>query len=336
MKFLTAFLLGSFLTSASLAAQIPSYKEYMQITKQIETEKSVRSIITQIKSGKLNPMIEYYDGNILSKAGRSSLAALVIRFRLNSQAPIGDVNENIELLNVIKEKGLDVNIEQTTNVDLTNNTFMDMAAKVCSVPAVNWLLQNGADPSLEDFYWVVAFRKWFAAESGSQHEKDCFAISDFFADKAQRISRYSARELFYPFIDEVNGGVGSFTEGANLIENFSPKMIESLKNLGIKLSPRPEGELPSDEWYKTFTNHVGVAIGQDYENRGNIWFDKLTEKEKAWACYYSSFDEALVAFHQNGLTDEILTSKSIGGSYTMRVMSTFMVYKFGPYCNSLK
>jgi hypothetical protein len=86
-----------------------------------------------------------------------------------------------------------------------------------------------------------------------------------------------------------------------------------------------------EEWL-----NVGVAAGQDRDNDTLNWWSQQSDSQKAWACYYSSFDEAIQGYHNLGISDDDLTTKSVGGSYTMSRFSNFMVRVFANYCNSLK
>lgn len=329
--------------SMSFAARIPTLEEFNRYSNLIMQSPSVASLISDIKLGKINPMTEIVWNNekmkreIVSNPGRSSFASQVIVSRFDARKPLGNEQENLDLLNAIIQSGVNLNIAQTDNGDYQNNSLMDVATKFCSLSAVNLLIKDGANPSLEDFYWVQAFNNWYDAESDSAFEKNCFAVADLMVNKAQSLSMKTIPMLFFPYIDEARGSVGSFVNGHKLEGNLSANMKNALAdNLGITLSERPSGDLPDETWFNDFKDVMATGIGQDYQERGITWWNKQSDVQRAWACYFSSFDETLTALHNLGYSDEELTTKSIGGSYIMKIFNKFPVYVFGPYCNSLK
>jgi len=327
-----------FSTSAVLAARIPTAKELMNYEDQIMNSNSVSQLLKDIKSGKIDPIVSMHHLNdtIYVEPGVSEIAHYVIQYRFDAKKPLGSDQENLDLLNTIINSGVNLNYLRAPKFPNEIITLMDEAATACSPSAVNILIKNGANPSLEDFYWIKAFRQWFDAESNSQFEKNCFAVADQLSDKSNSLGMYAIERLFFPKVD-TDANLGSFTEGGILETNFSQKMKDSLENkLGIKLSKLPDGDEPSKDWQKDFFINMSVARGQDDHNRGQNWWNGLTVTEKAWACYYSSFDEALTAYHNLGIMDETLITKSVGGSYVIFAFDKFPVYVFGPYCNSIK
>jgi hypothetical protein len=318
-SFLTILILYS--SSIAFASKVPTMDEFDKYANQISGSSSVASIIKDIKTGKINLIAEFRRDNdgknarIISIPGRSSFASQIIEHRFDARKPLGNEQENLLLLDTIIKSGVDLNIIQTDNLSF----------------------QNGANPSLEDFYWVKAFRQWFDADSGSQFEKNCFDVADQLSDKSNTLGMYAIEKLFFPFTSKDYGRLGSFSQGGPLDIDLSPKMKSNLEsNLGIKLSTRPEGDAPTDEWTNEFFSMMSVVRGQDDHSRGQNWWNGLSDTEKKWACYASSFDEALTAYHNLGITDEELTTKTVGGSYVIFPFDKFPVYVFGPYCNSIK
>jgi hypothetical protein len=335
-SFLTVLLVIS--SSVTFAARLPTVKELLSYEDQIRNSSSISSILRDIKNGKIDPIVslDRTTNTIYVEAGVSEMAYTLIKNRFDVRKPLGNEQENLDLLYTIIKSGVNLNYLPDPKFDENIRSLMDEAATTCSPSAVNILIKNGANPALEDFYWVKAFNQWLDSESGSQFEKNCLAVADLLSDKSNSLGMYAIEKLFFPKEDR-NSHLGSFSQGANLAENFTQKMKDSLENnLGIKLSKLPDGDEPSKDWYKVYYDSIAVARGQDYRNVGQDWWNDLTDTEKAWACYYSSFDEALTAYHNLGITDETLTTKSVGGSYVIFAFDKFPVYVFGPYCNSIK
>jgi hypothetical protein len=327
-------------TTAAFAARIPTMAEFDKYEALIKTSPSVSSMINDIKSGKISPIVQFKESNgirgVVSRPGLSDFAGYTILSRFDARTPIGSEQENLELLRVILKAGVDVNIPENSRVDYLNNTLMDVASSVCSISAINLLIANGADQSLEDFYWVKAYRNWFDATTGSQFEKNCADVMNLLADKAKSVSMFSIQQLFFPGIDRNQSSLGAFGEGESLDGSMPSTVKASLTNLGITLSSKPDGDSPDEAWMKEEWLNVGVAAGQDRDSETITWWNNQSEQQKAWACYYSSFDEAIQGYHNLGISDDDLTTKSVGGSYTMSRFSNFMVRVFANYCNSLK
>ena len=127
--------------------------------------------------------------------------------------------------------------------------------------------------------------------------------------------------------------------GAQLDKVLSEELkLKLMSKFGIKLSKRPAGEKPSDDWAGALIES-GISSDNDREHRRKNyylnWWPQFTENEKAWACYYSTFDELvpvleLIGFSEDHIMHKPITSK-FSGSF-----GEFGVKIFKPYCDSIR
>jgi hypothetical protein len=330
MKKMISIIVLTLISTSVFAARLPTEAEYKSIHDKIANASTISDVIALFQNDKISPFATW-DDKVTSVSGHSDFAYTLVHFRFNPEKPIGLTSENIQLLKIFKMKGVELN-----NVisPFVNMTLAEIASRQCSLDALKALESLGADLSNNNAYWSMAFNRSFSAGLGTEMQKACSDTIVFMSEKNKIINLHNIDQIFYP--DELNTR-GAFTKG--LAFDQLPKQSISVlgKQLNVSFSKKPDGDEPSDDWYENFEKFIGTANGQDqYPQHAIEWWNGLSTSDKAWACYYSSFDEGVQAFHSIGLTDEWLTTYSVGGLYIFTAFSKFMVYTFAPYCNSLK
>lgn len=324
------------ITSANLwAARVPTLDEGLTISKKIENNQSVSDLISLVKSDKLDFIVVYSNDNtkMMSKVtGKSTFAASVIVERLNSQNPKGNTQENLLLLDAIISKGVDVNLKQTDDTKYGGKDFwkgdvtlVTMAAESCSLDTIKLLEKRGADLGAETFNWARAFNQ--ATLRTAPLDQPCKDVAEYLLSKSRTSDLYTIRSFLY---SEAHGD--KFLNGQDIDQSLSDNLKTQIFNtLNIKFSKLPDGEAPTQEWYEYFAEEVAKPYLSNSD-----WWATQDDNHKAWACYLSTFDEAVSGFNTIGMSNDWLTSNSIGGPFVFAVFSKWMVNDFAGYCNSIK
>lgn len=336
------------ISATSFGGNIPTTEEYRAIMDMIGSDVTLKGLIRDIKNGKINPITENEGGVIISRPGRSGFGTSLINRRFNVNNLIGDEKENLELLELIIKKGMGVNVLQPDFGDkLGEATPLERGALVCSMPAINLLLKNGADPTLEGFYFVRSHKKgiYFYEEEEEEtikrRREKCAEVTDFMLKKAgeRPLSLWDTREVFDS--NKPNDLYMSLLNGWE-IDQYSDESKNIIHTkFGIKFSKRPSGDEPSDEWWGDFKDGfesgAGTNIGGTLGDSGQKQWARFSNTEKEWACYYSTIDEIVTAFNKLGFDDNSLVSTDIfkTGRFSL-TLDQFSVYTFGRYCNSIK
>lgn len=324
-----------FLTTSVFAAKIPSEKESLDIINMIKKGQSIAPIIKSIRSNKLDPFYGFNLGPI-STPGNSYLAAAILSVRMSLNNPVGSEAENVELLRIIIDKGLSVNQKQSDGDWFMNNTLLDLASRECNTSAVDLLLSNGADPKREDFYWTNSLYKSFNYELNSPNDMKCASMVLKFLDTTDKISLETAYKFLSGRFDMVDNPL---LKGAMLDIDLKPEIKEKLaEKFDVNPSPRPITEEPSGDWFSVFKKHLGQpGSSSDRPGPDNYknWWPQYSENEKAWACYYSSFDELYPLLLKIGLSEDQIMHQPLTSAYAS-AFGEFAVKIFVPFCNSLR
>jgi hypothetical protein len=334
-KVISIFTLAFFSTTL-FAARLPTENEGVDIVKKIINNTSVSDIISIVKNDKLDLVSEfiniYSNGNMKKVSGRSYFAGTIISKRLNTANPVGSLQENLYLLDLIIGKGVNLNIKQSGEgyggVDFWNGdaSLATMAADACSLETIKLLEKKGADLGAETFNWARAFNK--ATLLSAPLDQKCKDVAEYLISKSNQSDVSTIRSFLYS-----NTSNNNFLNGVDIDQSLSENLREEISNrLNIKFSKHPDGETPSEEWYQDFAERFKTPFSLE-----NDWFSSQNDNHKAWACYLSTIDESVVGFNSIGLSNEWLTSNPIGDPFAFfAVFSKTMVYDFTNYCNSIK
>ena len=289
------FILVSLFSYNAFAVGISSVNDFTKIQESIVNDKSITQLVKDFKKNKILVHQEYDNGKILSKTGRSSFASLLVEYRLNGIKPIGDMNENLDLLNFFINNGVDVNAIQTDNDHFLNNSLGDVASRSCSIDAIKLLEKNGEDFTKENFLWVDAYNASTLFPLGSKEYKTCINVAEYMITKSNDSNLDVLHRLFYPIDDY-------FSKGEELDQYFSPFLKKFLNdNLNITLSKRPNSPRPTSDAFLYFKKEIFLIVF-DGDDIAKEW-SALSNDEKEWACYLSSFDEFVEVLNNWGFTD---------------------------------
>jgi len=324
--------LAIFSTSV-FAARLPTNEEGEDISSKIENNKSVSDLISLVKSDKLDFISQFNSGKMIKTPGKSVFASSLIVERLNTQSPKGNLQENLTLLSLIIDRGVDLNMKQTDQTSKYGGTgfwngeatLVTMAAEACSLDTIKLLEKKGADLGAETFNWARAFNQ--ATLRTSPMDQPCKDVAEYLLSKSRTSDLNTIRSFLY---SEAHGD--KFLNGQDLDQSLSDNLKNQIFNtLNIKFSKLPDGEAPTQEWYEDFADNFGKPFIDSSD-----WWARQDDNHKAWACYLSTFDEAVSGFNTIGMSNDWLTSNSIGGPFIFGVFSKWMVNDFAGYCNSLK
>ena len=342
MKLLLTIILTIFTVNSYAESRLPTEQEFEEINKTLDSNDSLRPIIKAVNENKLNPIYEWY-GTVVSKPGRSSLflGLLLKRFDVDSGYK-GDLKENLELLELLINKGVNLNVKQPSNFLNTEDLIpLSFVSTSCSIDLLNLLIENGADPSLDSNLWIMSNYLSTSEKLSAPIRKDCALIAEYFLSNAKNLK---PRTIHLQF--GLNGEEEDFTGGENLRSYLSPSMIDIFNsNFGVKFSVEPTSEIPSDEWYEQFLFYLKRPVSDDYfqdqrinYKKANAWWENQSKDLKQWACYYSTFDEVIGLLVQAGQEESMLmTSPTIlMASWRYRSYGVFSIKVFKPYCDSIK
>lgn len=334
MKKVISIITLSFLSTSVFAARLPTADEGQVLFNKIKSSASIADIATLLKNDKLDLVSEFHKGSAIKKPGRSSYAASIIVDRMNTSKPVGSISENLNILDLIISKGVDVNAVQTDNDKYVSqsdfwdaqSTLVTMAAEACSIEAIKLLEKRGADLGAETFNWARAFNQ--ATLRSVPYDQPCKDVAEYLITKSNRSDISTIRSFLYS-----NTSNDNFLNGVDIDQSLSENLREEIsKKLNIKFSKRPDGETPSEEWYQDFADRFKTP----FSNEGD-WFSEQDDNHKAWACYLSTIDEAVAGFNSIGLSNDWLTSNSIGDPFpSFAFFSKSKVEYFTNYCNSIK
>ena len=341
MKLIFIMMISVFTLSAHADTRLPTYAESKSIISLLDSNNSIRPLIDEIKSKRLSPFYEVH-GDIISRKGRSALFHTLIdrRFDLGSKNK-GDLKENLELLELIIQMGLNINIEQPINmIDKEDKTPLHLLSRNCSIELFNLFTKHGADPSLDNTLWSHANALSRNKNLDTTTKAKCAFVAEYLLSNANGLS---ARTIYANYA-EWDGEI-DFSGGEILRPNTSINMIKIFKDrFSVNFSTEPSSEIPSDEWYEEFLKHFKrPSMNYSYENRteefARNWWEAQPLELKKWACYYSTFDEAITMLI-NGAGEDPKWLASSSGSIMQtdasRAYGEFAIETFVPYCQALK
>lgn len=335
MKKVISIITLAFFSTSLFAARLPTSKEGIDIYNRLKNNSSIIDIISIVKNDKLDLVavfpVNNSNGQMIKRSGVSVFAGDLISLRLNSNNPVGNLQENLHLLDLLIDQGVNVNIKQTgdgyggTDFWNGNATLVTMAADACSLETIKLLERKGADLGAETFNWARALHQ--ATQRSEDTDQPCKDVAEYLINKARVSDFYTLKSLFF-----TNDTREKFIQGNYIDQSLTDYLKTKIREtLSVSFSKRPEGDEPSDEWVNDFLERISMPTTEQKD-----WWATQDEGHKAWACYYSTFDEAVAGFNTIGMTKEWLRTNSIGGIYTFGSFSNFMVYDFTDYCNSIK
>lgn len=329
-------LMSIFLASSVSAARLPNDKESIAISNMLENSHSVKPLIDLIGSNQIDPFYKFQNFEEVSTPGASYIAATILTNRTTLDNPVGLESENLELLKIIIDKGLDLNKKQTDANWFKDNTLLDLASRECAVSVVELLISNGADDTLEDFYWLNSFHKGLNYKTGTINDIKCANLTMKFLESTKAIRLETA----YRFLSgDFNLTNNPFLKGASLDLDIPNEMKAQLRDkFGFEGSRKPNTPEPSEAWWELFQKFLS-SPSQSNDSHGPMfylnWWPQYTESEKAWACYYSSFDEMYPLLRSMGISDEQIMHTPLTSKYA-NSFGVFAVKIFVPYCNSIR
>lgn len=344
-----------FITSAiSAETKKETRDRLIVLQEQIEKSPSIQSIINNINNNLFDPIYTFdTDSGLRNEPGFSGVFNSVIKNRLSVFKPVGDQQENLELLKIVISKGIDVNKPQTLKAFAPVFAWVNpaypfyplmIASEVCSIPAINLLLNSGASLSVSNDFWVPALHSYNKLK-GTQVEasNECRKASEFFLSKT---TSFSAKEAYKQFSYDFETNDVSFIGGDVIADNYSPQMIALFaQKFNLKFSRRPMGDEPDDVWFNEFRKHLERPAINDlfddrfkYEDWAKAWWANQSSVMRSWACYYSTIDETLSLLIDDGADIDWLINRPASGneSWKYRGYGSFAVNTFREYCTSLK
>ena len=338
MKCLLIATLTLVMSSSVFAARLPTYNEAKKFDEIIMKGKSLRPIIDLIAQGEINPLYRY-DVKLASEIGATpgkSILASILLNRFNLDAPLGSEAENLQLLELLIDAGLDLNQPQQVR-RYNDETLMTLATAECANKAFDLMLAKGANPNLENRYWLNALRRSYQYEAGSVNDLKCSSIVMRNLDEVNSINIVTAYVLF---TGEVPSNTNYFLTGSIYKEWTNLDIQEKLEQkFGIRSSATPKKGDYSKEWIELFKERMGrptIKADEPGPYEYIHWWPNYTEEEKAFACYYSSFDEFYHVLKFIGYTDEQIINKPLTNVFLGAVFGDFAVKVLVPYCDSIR
>ena len=313
MKFTLIIFFVLYSMNSFSAGRLPTTEELDSFEKMINSDDSIDPIIRLIENGEIDPFFHYdpiLDGAVSSK-NKTSLFNTVVIKRMNAFTGFkGIEQENIKLLKLLIAKGVDTNLVQSTSTITSADSKMflplQVASSSCSASVVSLLLEAGANPSANPNIWIFAFNRSQSDTDNSIKDK-CRKISEYFLSKAPYLENST---VFSFFATPSSRREMSFVGGDGIEYDFTPEMIRQFDiRFGVKISKKPTTNEPDDAWFEIFLKHLERPApntrGDDRpfaqsEDRAKEWWSELSADSKAWACYYSTFDEAIGFLLQAG------------------------------------
>ncbi len=344
-------LLSTLLFSFSVfSARVPTELEYNSYDVLFESEDSLKPLINLIKTNVLESNIAYNKKPIFVK-GKSVFLTWVLAFRLNKvEGYRGSTTEALELLQLLIDKGVDINQPQPGIIGDTQGIPLLLVADTCSTEAFNMLIKNKVDLSLYNNAFMNAINSQDFNYQNIPLAKECEDIAarlipftkSFDPQRIYKVMGHPESEetkFEHPVV---------FYWGDNMDLLFSERIKGLLfTQFGIKFSKKPVGEAPTDEWYNEFKRKLGRTSpnnkfsdrpDQQHEDRLILWWNAQSDIQRQWSCYYSSFDEAVDLLLQAGVDKKWLTEQPDDprAFWNFNGFGSFAVDNFRNYCNSIK
>jgi len=347
MKSLVSFLtLAIFSINLYAAGEIGSYNEVQARMANIREGKFLKEMSEDIKNDLLEPMVEFDNFTpVRSNLNKSVYFGAIMEGQFDPLSGLQFYKrEALEFVKVLVDKGIDLNSNHyyLSGSGTRKVNAMALASGYCSDELINLFIKNGGDLNSDKSLWVRARNKSFSLKDGSQEQKKCLELSESLLEKSE-VDLHVIYDLFARYPEMPHRNELSFGSNVPFEANFSPRTIEIFKNrFGVKGSMRPNGNDPADDWFNEFRGHMERPTGNSLDGRtkredlARAWWAKQSEINKAWACYYSSFDEAMEFFFQAGIDMDWLITISRGNDWWATGFGAFAVYDFRSYCNSLK
>lgn len=320
------------------APRLPTDKEIRDIKTLLESNKSIQPLINAFKSNTITPFYEFRGPETIYVPGKSrAVGYLMKRFSLDS--PLGIESENLELLKFFLDQGLNPNIGQGSPYDTSEEiSLMTLAAIECAVPAVDLLASKGARMDLEEDYWLITAGKGYQYDPGSNEDIRCSSLTSRFLDSVEKLSLRSSYILFSGTFSRLSN---RFMRGFMLYDGYTQEIKDKMTaKFELKPSKMPTSEERSEKWFEFFTERFAYPSELNDQGGPDLyrnWWDKYTNEEKEWACFYSSFDEHYFQLKKLGYTDEeIMTKKILGDVRYGAIFGRFAVEIFVPYCDSIR
>lgn len=319
-------------------SRLPTMKEAKSIINLLESNNSIQQLTNYFKTGVITPFFSFSNFQVISTPNESRISGILMA-RLKIDSPLGKESENLEMLKVLLDLGLDPNIPQTDPVNVSENVhLLTLAALECSVPAVDLLLSKGARIATDNHLWLQTSYKGYNYDAGSKQDLDCSSLTTKFLEPVEKLSL----KLSYLLLSGTfNSLSNEFDKGFMLFDGYNQEIKDKLtEKFGIKPSIRPNSDFRGDEWVANFQERFAQPSplndqgGPDFHKN---WWGKYTDEEKEWACFISTFDELYPQLKKLGYTDEEIMEKKIvaevrGGARFGR----FAVEIFTPYCDSIR
>jgi hypothetical protein len=326
------------LSSSVFAARLPTVNESISIENSLKKSSSIRDIINLINNNKIDPF--YRDAGMdgyVASPGQSMLATALLKDRMKLDAPLGSQSENLELLALLIKKGLNLNIMHEEFSSSEKKSLLNRASSECATSAIDLLISKGADQAFEDFYWLNSLYKSFDYDAGSINDTKCSGLVLKFLDSAKGISLETAYRFLSGGYNLTNN---PFLNGSMLAEFLSEDIKAKLHDsFGIiKPSTRPSKVNLGEQWFKNFKDRFGQPTSSTDVHGSNFylnWWPQYSAIEKAWACYFSSFDEMYPLLKDMGLSDDQIMHQPLTSKYAAE-FGEFAVKVFVPYCNSIR
>ncbi len=352
-----AFLITLFIFSTSISADDNAslLRKAESASELVDHSESLQSLISEINNGTFDPMF-YVDDSQLGKeiytssSEHSPLFNRTVKYRMSYEKLddyVGSQEENLNFLKLLIKKGFNVNAVQPTNVHGISSDYLKfpiyIASRACNISVINLLLQNGADPSADQTSWSSALYTSYKQKEDSRR-LDCQIVAEYMLSKAKSVAAIDVYKLFGSG-DTSSKKASSWIGGDVVQENFTPQMIETFnKRFGVKFSTKPSGDEPSDEWFEQFRDHLerpfrnGDLPAHKQEDFARVWFNSQSSSLKAWACYYSTFDEGYDLLLKDGQTDDWLMTCPPPGQPggQSRCYGSWAPKEFRAYCKSIK
>lgn len=310
-----------------------SQNEYQNISIKLAKDENITNLTNYLIQKNINLKLTYNNFNYIEDSNKSVFAGEIISNRLNESNIKGNKGDSLRLLEFILKSGANTNVVQHDGSNYRgsdffngNQTLVTMAADACSLDTIKLLQKYGADLSQETFYWTRPLK-----ELKVENSKPCIETANYLAKFNTSNDFYTLWSFLFP-----KSSGNSFLYGNDIDASIDDQLRTYFKDkLNITFSKKPNSNEPSDDWYNDFQNRLSKPYGQDVDDT-DTWWNSQSDDLKAWACYYSTFDEARSGFNKVGYTDDDMTKTAIGGPFIFKYYSNFLVHTFSDYCDSIK
>lgn len=322
----------------------------------IDHSESLQGLISEINNGTFDPMFYVDDSQsggqevYTSSSEHSPLFNRTVRLRMSYAKPEYyrfSQDENLDFLKLLIRKGFNVNTVQPLTVHGISSTSLEFpifsASEACNISVINLLLQNGADPSVDKTSWSSALYTSYK-QVDVNRRLDCQIVAEYMLSKTKSISSVDVYRQF-AYGDPSSKKDSSWIGGDAIQDNYTSQMIETLKNrFGVVFSSQPSGSEPSDKWFEEFRNHLERPRESfdhpsgKFEENARAWFNTQPATLKAWACYYSTFDEGFDLLLKDGQKEDWLISCPPAGQpgWEKRCYGKWAVKEFRSYCKNIR